>query len=202
MAHAMDRVESEAQRMSALVEDLLLLARLDAGRPLDRDEVDLTMLAVDVLSDAHAAGPTHLWRLDLGDDPITCIGDKARLQQVLVNILANSRLHTPSGTTVLLSLTAEADNAVLRVIDNGPGIPPGLIEDVFERFARGEESRSRSAGSTGLGLAIASAVVAAHGGTIAVDSRPGRTEFTVRLPLHADRQGFSQTQPSLAGQDF
>jgi two-component system OmpR family sensor kinase len=183
IAHVLGRVESEAKRMTGLVEDLLLLARLDAGRPLAHDPVDLTMLVVDAVSDAHAAGPRHFWQLDLPEEPVTVVGDQQRLHQVLANLLANARTHTPEGTTVTVAVTATADSAVLQVIDFGPGIPAGLQPHIFERFARGDSSRSRAAGSTGLGLSIVSAVVAAHRGTVSVDSRPGQTVFTVTLPL-------------------
>ena len=182
VAHAMSRVESEAERMTRLVEDLLLLARLDSGRPLEREPVDLSRLAADVASDAHIAGPDHEWNLDVPSDPLYVTGDDARLHQVVANLLANARIHTPPGTSVTLSLHAEPDAAVLRVVDNGPGIPAELQSEVFERFARGDTSRSRKGGSTGLGLAIASAVVRAHAGSIALRSVPGSTEFTVRLP--------------------
>jgi two-component system, OmpR family, sensor kinase len=184
VGHVLRRVESEAQRMTALVEDLLLLARLDAGRPLAHDPVDLTMLVVDAVSDAHAAGPRHDWQLDLPDEPVQVIGDQARLHQVLANLLANARTHTPEGTKVTVGVGTEGGgDALLRVTDAGPGIPAELQPHIFERFARGDSSRSRAAGSTGLGLSIVYAVVTAHGGTVSVDSRPGRTEFTVRLPL-------------------
>jgi len=189
VAHAMSRVESEAQRMTRLVEDLLLLARLDSGRPLERRPVDLARLCVDLVSDAHAAGPDHHWNLDVPAQPLLVSGDDARLHQVVANLLANARVHTPAGTTVTTSLDSDADTAVLRVVDDGPGIPAELQAEVFERFARGDTSRSHVDGSTGLGLAIVSAVVRAHHGTIAVTSTPGRTEFVVRLPrLVGDRE--------------
>lgn len=184
VAHAMSRVLSETDRITRLVEDLLLLARLDSGRPLEREPVDLSRLAVDAVSDAHVAGPDHQWELDLPEEPVTITGDAARLHQVLTNLLANARIHTGAGTVVTTRLSTEPNQSVLRVIDNGPGIPPGLQSEVFERFARGDTSRSRKGGSTGLGLAIVSAVVKAHNGTIAVASSPGHTEFTVRLPLN------------------
>jgi two-component system, OmpR family, sensor kinase len=199
IAHAMSRVESEAGRMTTLVEDLLLLARLDAGRPLDRDEVDLTRLAVDALSDAHAAGLDHRWDLELPDRPVTVQGDQPRLHQVLANLLANARTHTPAGTTVRLSLSQRDEQAVLSVTDNGPGIPAELMPDIFQRFSRGEQSRSRKAGSTGLGLAIVAAVVAAHGGRIDVSSKPGDTRFTVTLPIQGIRSDDAQSPASLAG---
>jgi two-component system OmpR family sensor kinase len=171
--------------MTGLVEDLLLLARLDAGRPLAHDPVDLTMLVVDAVSDAHAAGPSHYWQLDLPEEPVLVTGDGARLHQVLANLLANARTHTPEGTVVTVGVGSTPDAAFLRVTDSGPGIPAELVPHIFERFARGDSSRSRAAGSTGLGLSIVHAVVTAHRGTVAVQSVPGQTVFTVVLPLHA-----------------
>lgn len=183
VAHAMNRVESETARMTRLVEDMLLLARLDTGRPLQREPVDLTRLVVDAVSDAHVAGPEHTWELDLPDQPVLVSGDEAGLHQVLANLLANARTHTPPGTAVTTSLAVDDDGyLVLTVLDNGPGIQDWLQPEVFERFARGDSSRSRRGGSTGLGLAIVDAVVRAHAGSIAVNSVPGRTEFVVRLP--------------------
>jgi two-component system, OmpR family, sensor kinase len=184
VAHAMGRVASETGRMTRLVEDLLLLARLDSGRPLERDPVDLSRLALDAVSDAHVAGPDHQWELDLPDEPVVVAGDAARLHQVMTNLLANARVHTGAGTVVTTRLTTDPVHTVLQVIDNGPGIPTGLQSEIFERFARGDSSRSRKGGSTGLGLAIVAAVVKAHDGTITVNSSPGHTEFTVRLPLN------------------
>jgi two-component system OmpR family sensor kinase len=184
VAHAMGRVASETERMTRLVEDLLLLARLDSGRPLEREPVDLSRLALDAVSDAHVAGPDHQWELDLPDEPVVVAGDAARLHQVMTNLLANARVHTGAGTVVTTRLITEPVHTVLQVIDNGPGIPTGLRSEIFERFARGDSSRSRKGGSTGLGLAIVSAVVKAHDGTITVNSSPGHTEFTVRLPLN------------------
>ena len=187
VAHAMSRVESQAVRMTGLVEDLLLLASLDSGRQLVREPVDLTQVLIGAVGDAHAAGPSHVWRLDVPEEPITVIGENARLTQVVTNLLANARTHTPPGTEVTVRLrtegTAPHSTAVITVADNGPGIAPDLLPEVFERFARGDSSRSRAAGSTGLGLAIVAAVVAAHNGTVAVASIPGNTTFTVRLPV-------------------
>ncbi|WP_399087949.1 ATP-binding protein [Streptomyces sp. BBFR2] len=184
--HALGRIESEAERMSGLVEDLLLLARLDSGRPLESAPLDLSPLVVDAVSDARAAGPGHRWRLDLPVEPMTVRGDGARLQQVLVNLLANARVHTPEGTTVTARLRAADGGVRLQVHDDGPGIAPELLPRVFERFARGDASRSRAAGSTGLGLALVQAVVTAHGGTVAVESARGRTVFAVVLPGAAE----------------
>ncbi|GLI26709.1 two-component sensor histidine kinase [Agromyces rhizosphaerae] len=180
-AHALDRIESESLRMSALVDDLLLLARLDEGRELRSDDVDLSALVVDVVGDAHVAGPDHRWELDVPEEPVLVAGDLSRLHQVLANLLANARVHTPAGTTVSVALAHDGGDAVVTVADDGPGIAPDLQRTLFERFARGDASRSRATGSTGLGLAIARAVVVAHGGSIGVESEPGRTVFTVRL---------------------
>jgi two-component system, OmpR family, sensor kinase len=200
---AMSRVESESHRMTALVEDMLLLARLDAGRPLGSDEVDLAALAADAVTDAHAAGPDHVWELDLPGSPdwpddedsdgdgdedrleaprAVVLGDDHRLQQVLVNLLSNARVHTPPGTTVRTTVRADGDRVTVRVQDDGPGIPEPLRAHLFQRFTRGSAARSPGAGSTGLGLAIVNAVVGAHGGRIEVDTSPGATAFTVSLP--------------------
>jgi two-component system OmpR family sensor kinase len=182
-ANALVRVRSQTERMGDLVDDLLLLARLDSGRPLARDDVDLSRLLVDAVGDAHAAGPDHVWLLDVPDEPVTVTGDAPRLHQVLANLLANARTHTPAGTRVTTALRlGPGPEAVVTVSDDGPGIPAALLPDVFERFARGDDSRTRGAGSTGLGLAIVAAVVEAHSGTVAVTSEPGVTTFTVRLP--------------------
>jgi len=182
IARALSRVESESIRMTSLVEDLLLLARLDSGRPLEREPVDLSRLVVDAVSDAHVAGREHHWRLDLPQDPVGVTGDAARLHQVLGNLLANARRHTPPGTVVTTRLTPADGSAIMTVTDDGPGIPAELQPEIFERFARGDTSRSRTAGSTGLGLAIVAAVVEAHHGTVELTSCPGRTEFSVWLP--------------------
>jgi two-component system, OmpR family, sensor kinase len=182
VAHALERVESASARMTTLVDDLLLLARLDSGRPLAQDPVDLSRLAVDAMSDAHAAGLDHRWLLNLPDEAVTVAGDGARLHQVFANLLANARTHTPPGTTVTADLSTVDGWAVFTVTDDGPGIPAQLQPEVFERFARGDTSRSRAAGSTGLGLAIVAAVVDSHRGGVAVTSRPGHTSFIVRLP--------------------
>ncbi|MFI0926155.1 ATP-binding protein [Streptomyces sp. NPDC021012] len=195
--HALGRIESEATRMTGLVEDLLLLARLDAGRPLAYGTTDLVPLVVDAVSDARAAGPEHHWRLELPMGTALVRADGARLQQVLVNLLANARTHTPPGTKVTARVRTESASVLVDIEDDGPGIPPELLPAVFERFARGDASRSRHAGSTGLGLAIVRAVVLAHGGEVGVESAPGRTVFTVRLPAARDSQAGHRliTQP-------
>ncbi|MDX5565381.1 HAMP domain-containing sensor histidine kinase [Streptomyces sp. ID05-04B] len=180
--HALGRIESEAGRMTFLVEDLLLLARLDAGRPLRFEQTDLVPLVIDTVSDARAAGTEHVWRLELPDEPALVSADSARLQQVLVNLLANARTHTPPGTTVTARVQRRGPWLCVDVQDDGQGVPPDLLPHVFERFARGDSSRSRASGSTGLGLAIVQAVATAHGGAVTVDSVPGQTVFTVHLP--------------------
>jgi two-component system OmpR family sensor kinase len=185
MAHAMDRVESAAERMTSLVEDLLLLARLDTGRPVEPEPVDLSELMVGAVSDAHAAAPDHSWRLDLPEAPVQVDGDRLQLHQVVANLLANARTHTPPGTRVSVSLrqvSTPHGGVEVAVQDDGPGIPESLRPNVFERFARGDNSRSRAAGSSGLGLAIVSSVVAAHHGRVSLASAPGDTRFTVWLP--------------------
>jgi two-component system OmpR family sensor kinase len=187
-AYAMSRVESEAERMSHLVEDMLLLARLDAGPDLDLKPCDLSEVVINAVSDARAAGPDHAWQLTLPHYPVIAYGDQHRLQQVMANLLANARTHTPPGTQVRTEVSVSGPQAVVTVTDNGPGIPPEVSNRVFERFARGDASRMRTpdagtGGSTGLGLAIVAAVVEAHHGSVTVNSQPGHTQFTVRLPL-------------------
>ena len=182
VTHAIGRVESEALRMQELVEDLLLLARLDSGRPLDREPVDLSLLAVNAVSDAHAAAPDHAWELDLPEDPVEVPGDGARLHQILANLLANARTHTPAGTRVVTRVRPEGPLVRVSVADDGPGIPRSLQPTVFERFTRGDDSRNRANGSTGLGLSIVAAVGQAHGGRVEVSSEPGETIFSVLLP--------------------
>ena len=201
--YALERVHSESVRMTALVEDLLLLARLDAGRELRREEVDLVGLLVDTVADARAAGPDHDWQLDLAvleppadatpeeaedflPEPPLVIGDEARLRQVVVNLLANARVHTPAGSHVTTTLAREGDTLIVRIHDDGPGIAPEVRDRLFERFARGDSSRERRTGSTGLGMSIALAIVQSHGGSIDVDSSTAPedhgTTFSIRLP--------------------
>ncbi|MCU1481373.1 MAG: sensor histidine kinase [Subtercola sp.] len=187
VTHSLGRIESEATRMTSLVEDLLLLARLDSRPDVAHDAVDLTLTLVDAVSDAHVAGRDHDWILDLPEEPVEIEGDGPRLYQVTANLLANARVHTPPGTHVTAGLSREivdgTDVAVISVSDDGPGIDPALLPTLFERFVRGDVSRSRHAGSTGLGLAIVYAVAEAHGGTVTVSSVPGRTVFRVVLPV-------------------
>jgi two-component system, OmpR family, sensor kinase len=202
-AYAMSRVESEAERMSHLVEDMLLLARLDTGPDLDLQPCDLSEIVINAVSDARVAGPDHGWQLSLPQHPVIAYGDRNRLQQVMANLLANARTHTPPQTQVHTGISISGRDAVVTVTDNGPGIPPEVFNRVFERFARGDASRMRTpdgspGGSTGLGLAIVAAVVAAHHGTVAVSSQPGYTQFTVRLPLAQVKS----TPPGGAGPDM
>ncbi|WP_326625170.1 MULTISPECIES: sensor histidine kinase [unclassified Streptomyces] len=179
---ALERIQSESGRMGDLVDDLLLLARLDAGRPLEHEPVDLTLLVLDAADDARAAGPGHRWILDLPEEPVTVTGDAHRLQQAIGNLLTNARTHTPAGTEVTVRLVSESAAVRLTVTDDGPGIPESLQPEIFGRFVRADRSRSRATGSTGLGLAIVRAVVTAHAGSIQVSSEPGRTVFEMSLP--------------------
>lgn len=188
IVYALARIESESVRMTSLVEELLLLARLDAGQELAHGAVDLLPLVADAVSDARAVSPEHDWRIESADGPVVVTGDANRLQQVVGNLLANARIHTPAGTTVTVRLDTDGDEAVLTVADDGPGIPSGLQPVLFERFARGDGSRSRATGSTGLGLAIVAAVVEAHRGSVTVESGAGDTRFVVRLPLAPPEQ--------------
>ena len=209
--------------MSVLVDELLLLAQLDAGRPLAREPVDLSRLAIETTSDARVARGDHRWRLDLPDEPVLVEGDEHRLHQVLANLLSNAGKHTPPGSTVSVALApgdaprgdgfpgTGPDTTVQRgvvpagprvelsITDDGPGIPPELLPELFERFTRGEVGRARdtsAAGkSTGLGLAIVDAVVAAHDGAIVVTSRTGMTRFAILLPLLREPAGQPQASP-------
>jgi two-component system OmpR family sensor kinase len=176
---ALGKVEEESARMTAMVEDLLLLARLDAGRPLERRPVDLSRLLVEAVSDARVVAPDHRWKLELPEDSIEVTGDVQRLHQVVTNLLGNARKYTPPGTTV----TVTARPHGFSVHDDGPGFPPGLADKAFERFARGDVSRTRGAeGGAGLGLALVQAIVTAHGGRVSLHSRPGSTDISVDLP--------------------
>jgi two-component system, OmpR family, sensor kinase len=184
---ALRRISAESDRMGHLVEDLLLLARLDAGRPLARDDVDLTRLVVDAVSDARVTATDHRWQLDLPAEPVTLRGDQHALHQALSNLLANARTHTPAGSTVNVTVEPATDGIVtMRVCDDGPGIPPDVRPHVFERFVRADNARTHTSGNAGLGLSIVAAIVHAHAGHVAVTSEPGRTEFTLSLPTGLD----------------
>ena len=184
VAHALARVESESARMSVLVDELLLLAQLDAGRPLAKEPVDLTRLAIDTASDARAASPGHRWTLELPDEPVLVEGDEHRLHQVLANLMSNAAKHTPEGTAVMVAVATGGNPPAVRVsvTDTGPGIPDDLQPALFERFVRGDSARSNGGASTGLGLAIVQAVTTAHGGAVSLTSRPGHTSFVITLP--------------------
>ncbi len=180
---AMRRIEAEAQRMGILVDDLLLLARLDQGRPLERTPVELDALVRDGYSDARVTDPNRSISLHI-DTPLIVVGDDLRLRQALGNLLRNALVHTPAGTPVEVELHAEGGYAVIDVVDHGRGIPPGHAERIFERFHRADPERSRDQGGSGLGLSIAAAIVGAHGGRISVHpTEAGGATFRIELPL-------------------
>jgi two-component system OmpR family sensor kinase len=184
VGNAMGRIESEGARMARLVDDLLLLARTDQGRALEKEPVDLARLARDAAGDFAAADPNRPLQRDL-DESAVVVGDPIRLRQAIDNLLANVRSHTPPGTPARVSVRRNGEWVEVTVADEGPGIVPDDQPRVFERFWRGDPSRGRTAaGGAGLGLSIVDALVRAHGGTIAVQSEPGSgTAFTMRLPL-------------------
>jgi two-component system OmpR family sensor kinase len=182
LAKAMRRIEEEADRMGVLVDDLLLLARLDQGRPLERAPVDLTRIASDAVDDARAVAPGRSIEYS-PNGAIVVPGDEVRLRQVLANLLQNAVRHTPANTPVRVRVTAEDDDAVIEVRDEGPGMATEDADRVFERFWRGDASRTRASGGTGLGLAIVAAIADAHGGSASVDTAPGQgATFRVHLP--------------------
>ena len=185
----MGRIESESRRMGLLVEDLLLLARLDAQRPLDRHRVDLLALATDAVHDTQSIAPSRKVTMEVFDGPGTpeVLGDEARLRQVLGNLVANAVQHTPENAGITVRVGTEGDRAVLEVCDEGPGMTQEDARRVFERFYRADSSRTRASGGTGLGLSIVDSLVYAHGGTVRVTTAPGRgCRFTVSLPRIAD----------------
>lgn len=208
---AVKRINDESRRMSTLVDEMLLLARLDAGPMVATHRVDLTKLVVDAVADATVAGPDHIWAMDVPDDPVEVVGDQNQLHEVVANLLGNARKHTPAGTHVLVTLRQQSaspapvetqpgrpgrgaagvtlvaappkPSVVLSVADDGPGIEENLQPHIFERFVRADQARAHDdEGSTGLGLAIVAGVVEAHGGHVALHSAPGATCFTVTLP--------------------
>jgi two-component system OmpR family sensor kinase len=166
--------------MTALVEDLLLLARLDSGRPLASEPLDLTRLLVEAVSDARVLAPDHHWHLSLPEESVDVTGDEQRLHQVVTNLLTNARKYTPAGTTV----TVTAHHGGFSVHDDGPGFPAALVDHALERFARGDTARTRAGneGGHGLGLSLVDAIVTAHGGRVHLHSVPGDTTVSVDLP--------------------
>jgi two-component system OmpR family sensor kinase len=190
-AHLVGRIEQEAARMGLLVEDLLLLARLDQERPLVPVELELRVIANDAVIAARAVAPDREITLEIpeGTGPVEVLADESRLRQVVGNLMSNALTHTPAGTPVWLRLRREDGQAVIEVEDRGPGLREEQVERVFERFYRVDTARTRqtSEGSgAGLGLAIVAALVGAHSGTVGVDSVPGRgATFRVRLPIHS-----------------
>ncbi|MFE5776291.1 ATP-binding protein [Brachybacterium sp. NPDC056505] len=205
---SVDRMDAQSRRMTSLVEDLLLLARLDEGARDERTETDLGELVLDAAMDARVTASEHRWVLEVPEEPVTVLGNARQLSQVIVNLLSNARKHTPADTTVTVRLrsgsgsepgsgsrsdgsdSAAASGSVgrvgiLEVIDDGPGIEPEIAGRVFERFTRADAARSGGDGTTGLGLPIVKAIAEAHGGSITLESEPGRTAFILRLPIVA-----------------
>ena len=185
----MSRIESESKRMAGLVEDLLLLAQLDAQRPLERSRVDLLALASDAVHDAQSTAPSRSIVVEFIDGPGTpeVLGDEARLRQVLGNLVANALQHTPAGTPVTVRVGTAGEDAVLEVADRGPGMQPEDAQRVFERFYRADASRTRASGGAGLGLSIVDSLVRAHGGRVTVTTAPGQgCCFRVVLPRALD----------------
>jgi two-component system OmpR family sensor kinase len=182
LAKAMRRIEEEADRMGVLVDDLLLLARLDQGRPLEREPVDLVRITADAVDDLRTVAPAR----DVEFTPTESVvvpGDDTRLRQVLSNLLTNANRHTPPGTPVHVRVVSDGPDAIIEVADEGPGMAPEDAARVFERFWRADPSRARTSGGVGLGLSIVAAIADAHGGSASVDTEPGRgATFRVRLP--------------------
>jgi two-component system OmpR family sensor kinase len=188
VARGLARIEREAQHMAALVDDLLLLARLDQARPLAEDRVDLTRIVEETVAHARAADPERSLVLDLPDGPAVVRGDRLRLRQVLDNLLANIRDHTDPGTVATVTLADGDGTATLTVADNGPGMSPNEAAHAFERFWQAEPTPTHPRPGTGLGLAIVAELVAAHSGTISLDASPGAgTTFTITFPTDGAR---------------
>ena len=181
---ALRRVDSESRRMSALVEDLLLLARLDEGQRGESEAVDLTDLLMESTQDSKVAAQDHLWSLQLPEEPVMVHAVESELRQILINLLSNAAKHTAAGTHIRVSLAAAQGVATLSIEDDGAGIAPEFLEQIFTRFSRADEARASSNGSnsSGLGLAIVEALAKANQGTVGVTSVPGRTCFTLTLP--------------------
>ena len=183
LERVMHGIRSETARMGHLVEDLLLLARLDEGRPLEREDVEIVGVAADAVRTASTVGPQ--WPVQLvARQPVEVVGDRLRLRQVIDNLLANVRTHCPVGTSTVVTVSREPASAVLTVSDDGPGLTDDQSVRIFERFYRADPSRSRLHGGAGLGLSIVASIVHAHGGTVTAESSPGGgTAFSIRLPL-------------------
>jgi two-component system, OmpR family, sensor kinase len=185
----MSRIESEARRMGMLVDDLLLLARLDAQRPIERNRVDLLALAADAVHDVQAVAPNRKVTLEVVDGPGTpeVLGDEARLRQVLGNLVNNALQHTPETADITVRVGTDTDDAILEVVDQGPGMTQQDALRIFERFYRTDSSREQSSGGSGLGLSIVDSLVHAHGGNVTVTTAPGQgCRFYVSLPRIAD----------------
>ena len=183
--YALGRIESESRRMATLVSDMLLLSRLDERKGLHFERVDIADVVNDAINDVAVTAPDHTFIAELPEAPIWVWGDRASLHQVVSNLLVNARVHTPAGVTVTAGLRSLGDAVELRVSDDGPGIDSQLLPDLFGRFVRADKARSRATESSGLGLAIVTSIAKAHNGRVAVESHPGRTEFTVTLPALA-----------------
>jgi two-component system OmpR family sensor kinase len=182
LARAMTGISRESERMSELVEDLLLLARLDEGQPLEREPVELAELAAEAVETARAVDPAH--PIDLETQEARVLGDRARLRRLLDNLLGNVRSHTPAGTAAHVRVLASNGSAVIEVADEGPGLPAGEVDNVFRRFYRADASRSRDSGGVGLGLSIVAAIAQAHQGTVSAGEGPaGGAVFRITLPL-------------------
>jgi two-component system OmpR family sensor kinase len=195
LARSMANIEAEASRMGVLVDDLLLLARLDQGRPLEREPVDLTEVVTHAVESARAIEPDRTIEL-IADGPVSVIGDGGRLRQVVDNLLDNARVHAP-GSSVHITVSREEQHAVLLVEDEGPGIDPDVAARVFERFTRGDPSRSRGTGGSGLGLSIVAAIVEAHEGSVTAGSgSDGGTVVTVRLPVGGPADAPTPDEPT------
>jgi two-component system, OmpR family, sensor histidine kinase TrcS len=185
--YALARIESEARRMTSLVDELLLLSRLGEGDDLRTEDVDLADIVLNAVNDAAVAAPSHNWIKDLPDDPVWVSGDSDRLHQLVSNLLTNGWVHTPAGVTVKTAITcqrfrADGSYAELTVADNGPDIDPELLPHLFDRFVRAKDA-PHEGGGNGLGLAIVDSIVKAHDGSVVAESTAGRTIFRVRLPL-------------------
>jgi two-component system OmpR family sensor kinase len=205
LALAMRRIEEEASRMGVLVDDLLLLARLDQGRPLEREPVDLRHVTGDLVTDAQRLHPEWPLEFDEAGDPLVVTGDDLRLHQAIGNLLANCRAHTPAGTALTVRLSSRDAMAVVEVADKGPGIDPEIAGRVFERFVRADDSRARASGGSGLGLAIVSSIVEAHGGRVELDTEVGKgSTFRLLIPLAPAAVGapaFPAAAPASTGHD-